>query len=63
MPTLPPDPPDAFLQRNDFLDALLGLISLSERMVSLSVELASDAPTGPSPIVPHPDPVLGRLLR
>jgi hypothetical protein len=57
---MPPD--DAFLQRNDFLDALLGLISLSERLVSLSAELATDAPM-PAPVSPAPAPIFGPILR
>ena len=56
-------PPDAFMQRNDFLDALLGLISLSERMVALSAELANDTGMPEPDPAPDPAPIDGRLLR
>jgi hypothetical protein len=62
MPDRAPLPSDLlFDQRNGFLDLLLGLISLSERMLSTVVDLAPPSP--PLQATPRSLPSEGRVLR
>ena len=58
-----PAPPEESLfdQRNSFLALLLGLISVSERLLATGVELAAPLPPverEPSRPVPQPGPLL-----
>jgi hypothetical protein len=53
---------DVFDERNAFLDALLGLISLAERTLATAIDLAPpQAP--PPPPSPAREPPTGRVLR
>ena len=58
-PRLPED--NLFDERNRFLDLLLGLVSLSERLLATGVELAEPLP--PRPVAVEPPPPVRTILR
>ncbi len=59
-----PTADDSFDDRNVFLDALLGLISVAERSLAATVDLAPpQAPAPASRPVPAHEPPTGRVLR